>query len=268
MNTPWWASPMVCFDTETTGIDVTTDRIVTATIVHVGPDGATPTGWLLDPGVDIPDGATAVHGITTEHARTHGRPPAEVLPEIAAHLRAAWDADVPVVAFNATYDVSILDRELRRHGLPGFTPDTARPVIDPAVLDKAVDRYRKGGRKLGDVCTHYGVRLDAAHDATQDALAAGRLAWQMPRRLPGLQALTLRELHDAQVWWRRQQADGLAAFWAAKGDPRADSVDGSWPLQVADGEPQPVMPPEPAHEARCRQIGRPEKRCSCPGGEA
>ena len=61
------------FDLETTGVDVTTDRIVTAHVGLLGPDGVAlrSQSWLADPGVEIPEGATAVHGITTAHARAH-----------------------------------------------------------------------------------------------------------------------------------------------------------------------------------------------------
>ncbi len=64
--------------------------------------------WLADPGVPIPEGATAVHGITTMHARSQGRPAHEVVAEVTAALRSLFDQGVPVVAYNASYDFSLL----------------------------------------------------------------------------------------------------------------------------------------------------------------
>ena len=89
-ETPAWSHVVGVFDLETTGIDVEADRIVTA---HVGLLDASGTvlrarDWVADPGIEIPAGATAVHGITTARARAEGRPAPEVIREIIAALRA------------------------------------------------------------------------------------------------------------------------------------------------------------------------------------
>ena len=77
----WHDGPLVGFDTETTGVDVATDRIVTAAVVTRDATGTRARTWLIDPGVPIPPAATAVHGITTEQARTEGRAPRAALDE-------------------------------------------------------------------------------------------------------------------------------------------------------------------------------------------
>lgn len=68
----WVRQRIVGFDTETTGVDVTGDRIVTAALVVR--DKLTGLSqvrtWIIDPGVEIPEAASAIHGITTEYART------------------------------------------------------------------------------------------------------------------------------------------------------------------------------------------------------
>ena len=81
---PRWVDAVGVFDLETTGIDVTTDRIVTAHVGLLDADGAAvrAQSWLADPGVPIPDGATAVHGITTAHAQEHGAPAAQVVAAV------------------------------------------------------------------------------------------------------------------------------------------------------------------------------------------
>jgi hypothetical protein len=127
---------MVGFDTETTGVDFVTDRIVTAAVIfRDGADGAVSARtWLIDPGIEIPERATAVHGITTEMAREQGADPVVALGEIAALLAAALANGSPIVAFNAGYDLGILDAELARHGLPSLArrigaAHTLRPVV-------------------------------------------------------------------------------------------------------------------------------------------
>ena len=194
---PWPEGPMALFDLETTGPDPLDARIVTATVVlHRGKTTERKV-WLADPGVDIPDGAAAIHGITTEYARQHGRPATEVITDVARALTAAWTAGTPVVGYNVTYDLTVMAAECARHDLPRF--ECSGPVIDGRVLDQHVDRYRKGKRTLTDAAAHYAVRLDGAHDATEDALAAGRIVWRIAQRYPHIGRLTLAELHDRQA---------------------------------------------------------------------
>ncbi|MGV9192925.1 exonuclease domain-containing protein [Microbacterium sp. MC2] len=227
---PAWARSVGVFDLETTGVDVTTDRVVTAHVGLLGADGAVvrAQSWLADPGVEIPAGATAVHGITSAHARTYGRPAAEVVAEVVAALRALFDAGIPVVAYNAPYDFSLLKHEALRHGVaPLLNP---APVIDPLVLDKTYDRYRRGKRTLEVVAAHYAVTLEGAHDAAADAVAAGRVAQALAGRfaLPADAA----ELHTQQIGWARAQAESLTEYFIKIGRLEPDGVlDGSWPIR-------------------------------------
>jgi len=225
----WHHGMMACLDLETTDADPETARIVTATIAVV--DGSRKvssdiTSWLADPGMEIPAEAAAIHGITTEHAREHGRPARDVAVEIHSMLQTCWSDDMPVVGFNINYDLTVLDREMARHNWGELF--VGGPVIDPLVLDRSIDRYRRGSRKLVDMCQHYGVKLDGAHDATQDALAAGRLAYMMATRNPQLAATPLSQLHEAQVGWYAAWAADFTAYRAKRGQ---DPVDGSWPVR-------------------------------------
>lgn len=225
MTAAWWDGPLVGFDLETTGPDPDTALIVTACLVFDQP-GSDPvsTSWLVDPGVDIPEGATAVHGITTEHARDHGTPAAEAVDAILAALVSINGAE-PLVAFNAAFDFTVLDREARRHGL---TPISPAPVVDPFVLDKQADRYRRGGRRLTDVSAHYGVALDAAHTADADALAAVLVARAIGRQHQP--PADPQALHAGQIHWRAQQCESLQDYLRRTKD-QAAVVDGSWPVR-------------------------------------
>ncbi|MGW7047680.1 exonuclease domain-containing protein [Streptomyces avermitilis] len=235
----WHEQLLIGFDLETTGTDPREARIVTGAVIEV--KGQEPVGrreWLADPGVEIPADAVAVHGITNERAAAEGSPPDRVAEALAQTLVGYWRTGVPVVAYNATFDLTLLSAELRRYGLPSLRErldgrDPA-PVIDPYTIDRWVDRYRRGKRNLEAVCTEYGVPLDAAHDATADALAAARLAAAIAHRHPKIAALGPAELHRRQIEWYAAWAADFQSFLRGKGDTAA-VVDGTWPLrELAD----------------------------------
>lgn len=223
----WHTGRMAGFDIESTGPDPLTARIVTACIVQCGGDQpVNAANWLTDvDGEMIPDEAAAIHGISTEQARAEGVPLAEAVTEIIAGLTQAILSGIPIVAMNARYDLTLLDREAERLGLAALP---AGPVIDPFVIDKQVDKYRPGKRTLTALCQHYAVPLDAAHSADADAIAACRVAWRQGAQHPALSLMTLDELHTAQTKWAAEQAASLQEYFRKK-DPQA-VVEGAWPI--------------------------------------
>ncbi|MEU0331934.1 3'-5' exonuclease [Streptomyces sp. NPDC006193] len=231
----WHRQLLIGFDLETTGTDPRQARIVTGAVIEVR-DGE-PLGrreWLADPGVEIPADAVAVHGISSERAAAEGRPADQVADAIAGVLASYWATGVPVVAYNAAFDLTLLSAELRRYGLPSLSDRLGgippAPVIDPYTIDRRVDRYRRGKRNLQAVCDEYGVVLDAAHDACADALAAARLASAIAERHPKIAYLGPAELHRRQVRWYAEWAADFQSFLRGKGDAGA-VVDGTWPLR-------------------------------------
>ncbi|MET7985250.1 3'-5' exonuclease [Streptomyces sp. NPDC005281] len=233
--TCWYEGPLAAFDTETTGVDVETDRIVSAAVVVQDAPGSRPrvTRWLVNPGVPVPAGATAVHGLTDEHLQRNGRWPSPVMEEIARELSEQATAGRPLVVMNAPFDLTLLDRELRRHrasSLDHWFEAASLRVLDPRVLDKHLDRYRKGRRTLTDLCAHYEVTLEGAHDAAADALASMEVVRAVGRRFSArLDRLSPSELHTLQSVWHAAQARGLQAWFARSGTPEA--VDPAWPLR-------------------------------------
>lgn len=225
---PSWAKTIAVFDLETTGLVLSDARIVTACAVELDAAGnivGRDIEWLADPGVPIPEIAASVHGITTEYAKDNGRPAAEVVAEIVATLRGYFDRGIPVVAYNAPYDFTILYYEAVRHGIEPI--ENPFPVIDPLVLDKHFDRYRSGKRRLENAAIHYGVSLTDAHNATADAVAAGRVAQAIFTKYP--MPADVKELHDAQVVWSKDQDVSFAEFMVSK-DPTFKPIFG-WPLK-------------------------------------
>jgi DNA polymerase-3 subunit epsilon len=250
------SSRLLSLDTETTGINPFEARVVDIALVTVEPgQPAQIHAALVDPGVDIPAEATAVHGISTERVRAEGKPAPEVLDLFVADVAAAMRAGTAVVAQNAAYDLTVLHAECVRHGLPTLEDRLGRPVgpvVDPMVLDKRLIKYRRrvsetqGARQLKTLAQVYGVTWDdaQAHGATYDALIGCRVVWRMGqwcgRSRPELAAMMLGpfdpprpmhpndveqflavggmspdELHAAQVGWYAEQSAGLGAYWRA-----------------------------------------------------
>jgi DNA polymerase-3 subunit epsilon len=229
-NAARWADTLAVFDLETTGIDVDTCRIVTAHVGVIGPRGEVveQRQWLVDPGIEIPTAATLIHGVTTERARLEGLAAAQAVAEIIDALRDAAGRGLPIVAYNAAYDLSLLRYEAERYGHEPFRGPGW--VIDPLVIDKAVDRFRRGKRTLTAACEHYGVELLAAHDAGADAIAAGRVAQAIARAFPEVAEYALAELHARQVGWSREQAESYQDWRRRNGEPEF-TTSGAWPLR-------------------------------------
>lgn len=230
----WISGPLMAFDLETTGTDVETDRIVTAAVVRLDPDGAVSEErtWLLDPGVAIPEQASAIHGISTERARAYGAPPAPAIEEIVEAVAEGLRSGTPLVVMNARYDLSLLDRECRRYGVESISERLGGgplTVIDPLVIDKHVDKYRKGRRALHALCAHYGVSLDDAHNARADAVAAGRVVRRMGEKHQRVGVMPLADLHALQVRAAAEQSASLQAYLRRTADPTA-VVESAWPL--------------------------------------
>lgn len=225
-----WADTLAVFDLETTGIDVETSRIVTAYVGVLGRDGEVieQRDWIIDPGVEIPMAASIIHGVTTERARLEGQAPPVAIAEIIVALTEVASRGLPIVAYNAAYDLTLLDREALRYGLTALPAPGA--VVDPLVIDKAVDRYRRGKRTLSATAEHYGVSLVDAHDAGADAVAAGRVAQAIARAFPELATTAVAALHARQVDWSREQAENYQAWRRANGSPEF-STSGLWPVR-------------------------------------
>ena len=233
----WFEGPLAAFDTETTGVDVENDRVVSAALVVQRGTGSLPEvrRWLVSPGIPVPQAATEIHGLTGTYLQRHGRWPAPVMDEVARALAEQTARGTPLVVMNAPFDLTLLDRELKRHrnsSLAGYLSLRSMCVLDPRVLDKHLDRYRKGRRTLTHLCAHYGVELTGAHDAAADATAALDVVRAVGRRYASrLETLTPAVLHARQTVWYAAQSRGLQAWFALNGSEEA--CDPAWPLRPA-----------------------------------
>lgn len=215
---------LLAFDLETTGPDPLTAHVVSSALVEIDGPLKRERNWLADPGIEIPEGATAVHGITTEQARRHGRPHSEVIAETVAGIRQGWYEGRTLIVFNAAYDLTIL-----RRWDPSF--EVLGPVVDPFVVDRAMDPYRKGKRTLEALCALHGVSLESAHEAGADALAAARLAWKLLGAMDDLASTDWREINSRQAGWHESRQRDFAAYLERTGKD-ASTVNTQWPMAV------------------------------------
>ena len=230
---PRWADgELLCFDLETTGVDRFNDVPVSLALLCIrGGAVVERTVSLVNPGRRIPLGAIAVHGITTERARREGMALHTAVELIAAALVDASHRGVPVVGVKLDYDLTMVDalcRAIDGRGLP--ERGWAGPVLDALVLDRHLDRYRKGRRTLVDLCEHYGVTIAAAHSADCDAEAAGAVLLSMAARYVELAETSLHELHHGQAGYHRAWVTSYERWLLARGLGPLDSTEADWPL--------------------------------------
>jgi DNA polymerase-3 subunit epsilon len=265
----WFYDAQVLFDLETDSLDPDGGQIIQGAVVlipkmtEVGvPRRPQVYEYLIAPEREIPQTATDVHGITTDYAREHGLPPAEGIERMTSMLAVLMGGGATLVGMNVPFDLTYLDRSCRQLGLRTLDerlPGGIKPVVDVLVVDKEMSR-RKGKRNLGAQCEHYGVKIDGAHDAVADALAAGRVAWALCKHFPKIRDAKAEDLHDWQIDWKAKQSKSFASWLrreaalVAMSDPAesqrkladADGIRPEWPVIPCPGaEPQPEPEPEP-----------------------
>ena len=155
--------PLIFFDTETTGTDPSSDRIVEISLVRVmpAPDGVeAPRTWRIDPGVRIPIEATEIHGITNDDVDGLTR-----FANIADELLQLF-AGADLAGFNVgRFDIRVLQAELVRIG-------KSLDLSQTRVIDAQVIFHQKEPRNLGAALRFYCDReLEGAHGAEADTVA-------------------------------------------------------------------------------------------------
>ena len=234
MNLPEWLNVIAVFDTETTGLILDESRIVTAALHLIDQDGKVLEGgkdWLLNPGVPIPPAASEVHKIYDKDV-INAQDAAAGVTEIVSAIQAYFDQGIPVLAYNAPYDFTILHFEAKRHGIDSLK---FGHVIDPLVIDKTIDKWRKGKRTLAVAAERYGVSLANAHTAADDAIAAGQVGLAMMRFFQALNdpkfpfPNSAEELHKMQTHWA-DELEASYAQWRQKDYPDYKPTFG-WPVK-------------------------------------
>lgn len=268
----WHLGRLAAFDLETTSAEPEQALIVEAFVGYVG-GGKDPVEARVLAAVEVPDEAAKIHGYTTDYLAEHGEAP-KVTVHATAELVAGTILDrVPLVGHNVRYDLTVLDRECRRHGLPTVeerTGGVVGPVIDTLILSKYLDPWRRrvsaeqGAHCLKTCAQTFKVAWadEDAHGARYDALVSARVAWWMgtiahmpsPKR-PRIQAgrgddrhlfnalaVDLPTLHAQQKQWAAEQAASFQEWLrSAKAGEKRDVnavISGAWPLVPALAQAQ------------------------------
>ena len=212
------APKVICvWDTETGGVDITSDRIFTAYAMLRSITGETlkEKSWVINPGVPMSPAAAEINGLTDEYIQENGMPARHAINEMYMFLSDSVRAGIPLVGYNTPFDLGIMSHEVRRHF--GFdmwdTFGKDALYFDPFVYDVGTVRKRRGNRKLMTVAGHYGIELDESrlHEAQYDVEVTNHLAWKMLKASPH----TLAELQPLQVEWRKAYAENLTRYFAS-----------------------------------------------------
>ncbi len=196
--------PVVVFDTETTGLNVNKDRMISLGAVKLrGPRliHAETLDLLVDPGIPIPAQSQAVHGISD--AMVAGQAPFEM---VEAHWRHFAEGHL-LMGYNVPFDLAILRREYTLAQLPPPTVQSLDLFQLVAGLDPDMEAY-----SLDRLADYWGVEIRGRHTALGDALVTAELYRLLLPRLESEGIETLGQLialcQRAKGVLRRQKEAG------------------------------------------------------------
>lgn len=167
-------NPIVFFDLETTGINITTDRIVELCYIKVYPNGNEEAKSMrINPEMHIPESSTAVHGITDEDVAN-----CPTFKQVAAEL-AATIKGCDFAGFNSNrFDVPMLVEEFLRAGVDIDIRN--RKFVDVQNIYHKMER-----RTLVAAYKYYcGKDLENAHSALADTRATYEVLMAQLDRYP------------------------------------------------------------------------------------
>ena len=157
--------PLCVFDLETTGVQITKDRIVQIAIIKIHPDGSElEYNQIVNPEMEIPQEICEIHGITNEMAKK-----APTLKELAPAIM-AFIGDADLAGFNSNkFDIPVLVEELIRVGVDA-------DFSNKAFVDVQNIFHKMEQRTLSAACLFYtGKPMENAHNALFDT----RVTWEV-----------------------------------------------------------------------------------------
>jgi DNA polymerase-3 subunit epsilon len=226
------------FDLETTGIDSFRDVPVSYGFVE-RVQGARGSESLMEscfvnPGIPIPLGASAIHGITDEMV-ADATPLSAAVEIMAERISAHWACGDVIVGMNVAYDLTMVDSLCRRLDLPTLTErGDIGAVVDVLILDRHYDKWRKGGRKLTDLCRHYEVALGNAHSAAHDAEASLVVFEVLRERYRAFDAIPVARLNVTVRSWYEEWLSSFSLYLEKKGEEPIAPGRYEWPIHIDD----------------------------------
>jgi DNA polymerase-3 subunit epsilon len=200
--------PLVVFDTETTGTNSRSDRIVEIACVKIHPDGRR-EDWerRLNPGIPIPAASTAIHGISDADVADAPR-----FRDVAAEL-SAYLGGCDLAGYNiAGFDLPVLRAEFLRAGVPF-------EVADRRLVDAQRIFFSREPRHLAAAARFYCQSdHDGAHGARADAEMTLRVLVGQLERYAELPR-SVGELHEQFCAGIDQDIDPEGRFRLVNGEP-------------------------------------------------
>ena len=169
--------PLLFFDIESTGLDISNDRIVEISMVKVMPDGTRQVKTRrVNPTIPIPAAAQAVHGISDEDVKD-----CPTFAQLAKSMY-QWMEGCDIAGYNSiSFDVPLLAEEFMRAGIE---PD----FHDRDMVDVQVIFYKKEPRTLSGAYKFYcDKNLEDAHAAEADTMATLEVLEAQLDRYPDLE---------------------------------------------------------------------------------
>ncbi len=169
------ARDYVALDLETTGLNSRTDRIIEIGAVRYSRDGEITDRFstMVDPGMHIPEESTLIHGITD--GMVAGAPTIEqIMPQFMEFV-----GDSILIAHNARFDISFIERDFKRLNLPWNDP----VYVDTCELARRLLTSGMRNYKLDTVAEALGVELDNHHRAMDDAKCCGDIFMRLIAKL-------------------------------------------------------------------------------------
>ncbi len=170
-------NPLIFFDLETTGINITKDRIVEISLLKVYPNGKEEVkSRRINPEMPIPSQATAIHGITDDDVKE-----CPTFKQISKSL-ADWMEGCDIAGFNSSrFDVPLLAEEFLRAGVD-FDMSKRKFVDVQIIFHKKEQRTLEAAYKF-----YCDKELVNAHSAEADTFATYEVLKSQLDRYPDLQ---------------------------------------------------------------------------------
>lgn len=169
-------NPLAFFDLETTGLNITRDRIVEVSLLKVFPNGKKETKTRrINPEMPIPPQSTAIHGITDEDVKD-----CPTFKQVAKSLADQLEG-CDLAGFNSSrFDVPMLAEEFLRAGVDFDM--SKRKFVDVQIIF-----HKKEQRTLEAAYAFYcNKQLDNAHSAESDTMATYEVLKSQLDRYPDL----------------------------------------------------------------------------------
>jgi len=190
--------PICFFDLETTGIQVSKDRIVEISILKVFPNGNKESKtWLVNPEMKIPAETTAIHGISDE--KVANEPTFKELAPIVYQM--IKDSDL--AGFNSDrFDIPLLAEEMLRAEIDFDMKNTVSVDVQ-TIFHKKEQRTLSAGYKF-----YCGKDLEGAHSAAIDTNATYEILLAQLERYPDLE----NNIKDLSEFSTRKKSADFAGF--------------------------------------------------------